>query len=192
PLADMRKFIEDLKAVPRAGEMPPIVLATLRDRMIHLAEEIGQGMVFANGARSHMAHSLAVLDSETRTRDDFFIGNMIPTCIADDEAAAMAVNRRTLTGYATLPNYRNYWKEAGYVEEMEGVEAAMAERDMEQVAASLSDKWLADTTLFGSAAKVREGIEAWFDAGIKTPIIVPSSAQGNQMQALQEFFDIWD
>ncbi|MCZ6458610.1 MAG: LLM class flavin-dependent oxidoreductase, partial [Gammaproteobacteria bacterium] len=39
PLADMRKFIEDLKAVPRAGEMPPIVLATLRDRMIHLAEE---------------------------------------------------------------------------------------------------------------------------------------------------------
>ena len=63
---------------------------------------------------------------------------------------------------------------------------------MEQVAASLSDRWLADTTLFGNAAKVREGIEAWFDAGIKTPIIVPSSAQGNQMQALQEFFDIWD
>jgi alkanesulfonate monooxygenase SsuD/methylene tetrahydromethanopterin reductase-like flavin-dependent oxidoreductase (luciferase family) len=139
-----------------------------------------------------MAHSLAVLDSETRTRDDFFIGNMIPTCIADDEAAAMAVNRRTLTGYAALPNYRNYWKEAGYVEEMEGVEAALAERDMEQVAACLSDQWLADTTLFGSAGKVREGIEAWFDAGIKTPIIVPSSAQGNQMQALQEFFDIWD
>ncbi len=192
PLGDMRKFIEDLKAVPRAGAMPPIVLATLRDRMIRLAGEIGQGMVFANGARSHMEHSLSVLDTDTRRRDDFFIGNMIPTCIADDEAAAMAVNRRTLTGYATLPNYRNYWKEAGYEEEMAGVEAAMAERDMEQVAASLSDRWLADTTLFGSAAKVREGIEAWFDAGIKTPIIVPSSAAGNQMQALQEFFDIWD
>ena len=50
----------------------------------------------------------------------------------------------------------------------------------------------ADTTLFGSVTKVREGIEAWFDAGIRTPIIVPSSAQGNQMNALQEFFDIWD
>ena len=63
---------------------------------------------------------------------------------------------------------------------------------MEQVAASLSDRWLADTTLFGSAAKVREGIEAWFDAGVKTPIIVPSAVSGGQMAALQQFFDIWD
>jgi alkanesulfonate monooxygenase SsuD/methylene tetrahydromethanopterin reductase-like flavin-dependent oxidoreductase (luciferase family) len=192
PLADIRKFVEDLKAVPRAGEMPPIVLATLRDRMIRLSEEIGQGMVFANGARSHMAHSLSQLSEGARTGGEFFIGNMIPTTISDDEQAAMAVNRRTLTGYAALPNYRNYWKEAGYVEEMEGVEAALQAGDMEQVANCLSDRWLADTTLFGSAAKVREGIEAWFDAGIKTPIIVPSAVKGGQMQALQDFFDLWD
>jgi len=192
PLSDMRKFVEDLHAVPRAGEMPPLVLATLRDRMIHLSEEIGQGMVFANGARSHMAHSLSQLSDAARTGSGFFIGNMIPTTISDDEEAAKAVNRRTLTGYAALPNYRNYWKEAGYEEEMEAVEAALEERDMEQVAASLSDRWLADTTLFGSPAKVREGIEAWFDAGIKTPIIVPSAVQGGQMQALQDFFDLWD
>jgi alkanesulfonate monooxygenase SsuD/methylene tetrahydromethanopterin reductase-like flavin-dependent oxidoreductase (luciferase family) len=192
PLSDMRQFVEDLRAVPRAGEMPPIVLATLRDKMIRLSEEIGQGMVFANGARSHMGHSLSQLSDEARTSDDFFIGNMIPTTISDDEQAAMAVNRRTLTSYATLPNYRNYWKEAGYVEEMENVEAALEQRDMEAVAASLSDEWLADTTLFGSASKVREGIEAWFDSGIKTPIIVPSATQGGQMQALQNFFDIWD
>ena len=192
PLADMRKFVEDLRAVPRAGEMPPIVLATLRDRMIRLAEEIGQGMVFANGARSHMGHSLAQLSDDARTGGEFFIGNMIPTTISDDEQAAMAVNRRTLTSYATLPNYRNYWKEAGYEQEMTDVETALAAGDMEAVAASLSDRWLADTTLFGSRTKVREGIEAWFDAGITTPIIVPSAVKGGQMQALQEFFDLWD
>jgi alkanesulfonate monooxygenase SsuD/methylene tetrahydromethanopterin reductase-like flavin-dependent oxidoreductase (luciferase family) len=192
PLADIRQFVADLRAVPRAGEMPPIVLATLRDRMIRLAEEIGQGMVFANGARSHMAHSLSQLSDAARSGAEFFIGNMIPTTISDDEQAAMAVNRRTLTGYAALPNYRNYWKEAGYVEEMEAVEAALAAQDMEGVAAALSDRWLADTTLFGSPGKVREGIEAWFDAGIKTPIIVPSAVSGGQMQALQQFFDIWD
>ena len=191
PLTDIREFVADLRAVPRAGELPPIVLATLRDRMIRLAEEIGDGMVFANGARSHMAASLANLSDEARQGGRFFIGNMIPTCISDDEDAAKAANRRTLTSYAFLPNYRNYWKEAGYVEEMEGVEAAVEAGDTAQAAASLSDRWLADTTLFGSAAKVREGIEAWFDAGIKTPIIVPSSASGGQMQALEEFFAIW-
>ena len=191
PLSDIREFVADLRAVPRAGELPPLVLATLRGRMIRLAEEIAHGMVFANGARSHMAASLANLSDAASQGERFFIGNMIPTCISDDEDAAKAVNRRTLTSYAFLPNYRNYWKEAGYVEEMEGVEAAMEAGDTAQAAACLSDRWLADTTLFGSAAKVREGIEAWFDAGIKTPIIVPSSAAGGQMQALEEFFSIW-
>jgi alkanesulfonate monooxygenase SsuD/methylene tetrahydromethanopterin reductase-like flavin-dependent oxidoreductase (luciferase family) len=192
PLADMRQFVADLKAVPRAGDQPPIVLATLRRRMIQLAEEIGDGMVFANGARSHMATSLAALSDDARRGDAFFIGNMIPTCISDDEAAAKAVNRRTLTSYALLPNYRNYWKEAGYEEEMNAVETAVKAKDFDRVAECLSDRWLADTTLFGSATKVREGIEAWFDAGIKTPIVVPSSAAGNQLKAIEEFFALWD
>jgi len=192
PLADMRQFVEDMQAVPRVGDLPPIVLATLRDKMIQLAEEIGGGMVFANGARSYMGHSLGSLSSETKARDDFFIGNMVPTCISDDKAAAAAVNRKTLTSYAFLPNYRNYWKQAGYEEEMNGVEAAIADKDFDRVPECLSDRWLADTTLFGSANEIREGIEAWFDAGIKTPIIVPSSASGGQIQALEEFFALWD
>lgn len=191
PLADIRRFVAELRAAPRVGELPPITLAALRGGMIRLAEEIAQGMVFANGARSHMAASLANLSEAARSNDAFFIGNMIPTCISDDEAAAKAVNRRTLTSYAYLPNYRNYWKEAGYGEEMQAVEAAIEAGDRDGVAAALSDRWLADTTLFGPPAKVREGIEAWFDAGVKTPIIVPSSASGGQMQALDEFFAIW-
>ena len=191
PLADIRRFVAELRAAPRVGELPPITLAALRGGMIRLAEEIAQGMVFANGARSHMAASLSNLSEAARSSDEFFIGNMIPTCISDDEAAAKAVNRRTLTSYAYLPNYRNYWKEAGYGEEMQGVEAAIEAGDRDGVAAALSDRWLADTTLFGPPAKVREGIEAWFDAGVKTPIIVPSSASGGQMQALEEFFAIW-
>ena len=192
PLGDMRQFVEDMQAVPRVGDLPPIVLATLRDKMIQLAEEIGGGMVFANGARSYMSHSLGNLSAETKARGDFFIGNMVPTCISDDKAAAAAVNRKTLTSYAFLPNYRNYWKQAGYEEEMNAVEAAIAEEDYDRVPECLSDRWLADTTLFGTAQEVREGIEAWFDAGIKTPIIVPSSASGGQIQALEEFFALWD
>ena len=192
PLSDIRTFVEDLRAVPRTGELPPIILATLRTRMIKLAQEIGQGMVFANGARSHMQTSLGVLESESRESADFFIGNMVPTCISDDVEAAKAVNRRTLSGYAMLPNYRNYWKEAGYEEEMNAVETAMAAGEMDKIAECLSDRWLADTTLFGPANQVREGIEAWFDAGIRTPIVVPSSAVGNQLKAFEEFFALWD
>ena len=189
PLSDTRKFVEDLRAVPRVGELPPIVLATLRTKMIQLSEEIADGMVFANGVRSHMAASLSVLSKDIS--DDFFIGDMIPTCISDDVEAAKAVNRKTLTSYVRLPNYRNYWKEAGYVEEMEGIEQALADGDVDKVPHFLTDKWLADTTLFGSATAVRDGVEAWFDAGVKTPILVPSSANGGQMVAFEEMLAIF-
>lgn len=191
PLADMRAFVTDMKATPRVGELPPIVLATLRRKMIALAEEIGDGMVFANGARSHMGASLAVLSDSARNSDAFFIGNMIPTCISDDRAAAMAVNRKTLTSYAFLPNYRNYWREAGFEQEMADVEAAIAAKDYDRVPECLSDRWLADTTLFGNATEVRDGMAAWFDSGIKTPIVVPSSAAGNQLQAIKECFELF-
>lgn len=191
PLSDTREFVSQLKAVPRAGELPPIVLATLRKKMIALSEEIGNGMVFANGARSHMQESLSVVSDATRASDDFFIGDMIPTCINDDVEAAKAVNRKTLTSYAMLPNYRNYWKEAGYVEEMTAIEEVIAAKEFDRVPEFLTDKWLADTTLFGSAKDVRDGVEAWFDAGIKTPILVPSSANGGQMKAFEELFAIF-
>jgi len=188
PLSDTREFVSELRAMERVGELPPIILATMRRKMIALAGEIGDGMVFANACRSFMATSLAALPEDKRNNENFYIGNMIPTCISDDVEAAKAVNRRTLTSYAQLPNYRNYWKESGYEEEMAGVEAAMAAGEPERVPDHLSDKWLADNTLFGSVSQVREGLEAWFDAGIHTPILVPSSANGNQIVAFEEVF----
>ncbi|HYC66367.1 MAG TPA: LLM class flavin-dependent oxidoreductase [Reyranellaceae bacterium] len=188
PLADTRNFIEKFRAESQFGPQPPIIVAALRKKMVALSGELAQGVVFANASLSHMKESLAALPADKRTDPDFFIGNMIPTCINDDVDAAKAVNRRTLTNYAFLPNYRNYWKEAGYVEEMDAIETAVAEGRREDVPKYLSDKWLADNTLFGPAAKVREGIAAWRAAGVHTPILVPSSAAGNQLKAIDEVF----
>ena len=188
PLADTRAFVERLRRHDAIGALPPVILATLRQKMIALAGEIADGMVFANGARSHMSASLKALPAGKAADPNFFIGNMIPTCISDDIEAAKAVNRKTLTSYALLENYRNYWKEAGYVEEMAAIEKAVAEKRVADVPKYLSDKWLADCTLFGPATRVRDELEKWVAAGIKTPIIVPSSAAGNQMKAIEEMF----
>jgi alkanesulfonate monooxygenase SsuD/methylene tetrahydromethanopterin reductase-like flavin-dependent oxidoreductase (luciferase family) len=188
PLADMRSFVERWRAAPRVGVLPPLVLAALRDPMVALAGEIADGVVFANVARSHVARSLDVLPAAKRADPAFFVGNMIPTCIADDVAAAAAVSRRTLAGYVTLPNYRRYWETAGYGEEMAAVERALAAQDRARIPALLSDRWLADTTLFGTATQVRDGLAAWVAAGVRTPILVPSSAAGNQMRAFEELF----
>ena len=188
PLADIRAFVAKFRSYDGLGALPPIVLAALRKRMVALAGEIADGLVFANGSRSHMAESLSVLPAGKRADPGFLVANMIPTCISDDVEAAKAVNRRTLTRYTMLPNYRNYWKEAGYVEEMTAIEAAIAAGREAEIPSLMSDRWLADATLFGPAAQVREGVEAWHAAGISTPILVPSSAVGNQLKAVEEIF----
>ena len=96
--------------------------------------------------------------------------------------------RRTVGNYGLLPNYRNYWKEAGYEEEMTAIEKAIAEGRNDDVPKYLTDRWLADITLFGPAAKVREGVEAWHAAGIE-PCLVPLSADGKQATALKTVFE---
>ena len=114
PLADTRAFVEKIKSFDGIGALPPIVLAALRKRMVALAAEIAQGVLFANASLSHMAESLSVIPPERCRDPDFLIGNMLPVCITDDEGAALELHRRRLVRYILLPNYRNYWKEAGY------------------------------------------------------------------------------
>ena len=189
PLADVRGFVDQLRVgAQRWGDLPPIILAALRKPMVQLAGAIAQGAVWANAARSHLPVSLAALPRQTGGTD-FFIGNMIPTCIATDRQAAAAVMRKTLAGYVTLPNYQHYWIEAGYEDEMRAIQSALATGDREKIPALMTDRWLADVTLYGSAVEVRDGLDLWYAAGVTTPILVPSSTSGGQLQALQELFN---
>ena len=188
PLSDIRAFVEKLKSYEGIGELPPIILATLRKRMVSLAAEIGNGIVFANASLSHIPQSLTAVPVARRNHANFLVGNMLPICISDDVNAAMTLLRRRLVHYALLPNYRAYWKEAGYVEEMNAVEQTIADNHPAEIPKYLTDRWLADNTLYGRASKVREGVEAWRAAGVNTPILVPNSLHGNQLTALQELF----
>jgi alkanesulfonate monooxygenase SsuD/methylene tetrahydromethanopterin reductase-like flavin-dependent oxidoreductase (luciferase family) len=188
PLADMREYVRTMQsAAASMGGLPPVVLATLRDKMVGLAVEIGDGAVWANGSLSRMAHSVGLVPADRRD-GGFWIGDMIPTVIDDDIDAARARNRKTLQGYVALPNYRNYWIEAGYEAEMTAAKAAIDAGDTEALEAAMTDAWLDDCTLSGPAGRVRDGVEAWFDAGV-TPIVVPSSTSGGQAKAVAEVFD---
>ena len=192
PLGDMRAYVAAMRAAePATGPLPPIVLASLRSKMLALAVEIGEGAVWANASRSYTPTQVKQIP-QARRDTGFFLGDMAPTVIDADEDAAKAVVKKTLTMYCRLPNYRNYWKEAGYTEEMTAIEAAIAAKDFDRVPDLMTDRWLNDNTLFGSPTKVRDGIEAWFDAGISTPIIVPSSTSGGQAKAVAELFAIFE
>src|SRR5439155_334834 len=73
-----------------------------------------------------------------------------------------------------------------FVAEMLAIRRAIAAGETGRIPELMSDRWLRDVTLFGSAAEVREGVEAWLAAGVRTVIVVPSSTRGGQMVAFDE------
>ena len=157
PLADTRAFVEKFASQDDIGTLPPIVVAALRRKMVALAGEIGQGVVFANASLSHMRDLAGSAAGRQARRSGLPHRQHDPHLHQRRHQAAMAVNRRTLTGYAFLPNYRNYWKEAGYMEEMARDRAGHRRRTArDDVPKYLTDRWLADNTLFGPAAQVRD------------------------------------
>ncbi len=192
PLSDIRTFVETYKAVSRIGELPPIILAAMRDRMMSLGAEVADGVVLANGARSALPTALSRMRSSYGVAEDFFVGGMIPTCISNDRKAAADVNRKTLQMYVHLPNYRNYWKAAGYVKEMEVIEEAISQGHSDQLRSLMTDEWLSDVTLYGSHNEVLDGLDAWYEAGLTTPILVPSSTAGGQFNAFAELFELFE
>ena len=193
PLTDMSTYVASMRANSRfSGELPPIYLAALRDKMLALSVDVAEGAIWANASLSDISRQVDLVPPNRRA--NFFMANMIPTVISDDEDAAMAIHRKTLTGYMSLPNYRNYWRQAGYAEEMDAaeviLEALPKEEHAQALQTAMSDRWLRDCTASGSATSVRDQLSAWTDKGI-LPIAVMSSTSGGQAKAIAELFNAY-
>jgi len=191
PLSDISNYVAAMRANERfSGELPPIYLATLRDKMLELSHQISQGAIWANASLSDIGRQVASIPSEKSST--FFLSNMVPTIISEDIDAALALHRKTLTGYVSLPNYRNYWRNAGYADEMDAIENVLSTAPKESLAqtlqATMSDAWLRDCTISGTKSQVREQFAAWADSGV-LPIAVMSSTSGGQVKAINELFD---
>ncbi len=190
PLTDITNYVTAMRNNERfGGQLPPIYLATLRNKMLQCASDIAEGAIWANASLSHMAQQLSEVPNASR--DGFFLSNMIPTVIDDDIDAARAVNRKTLTGYVSLPNYRNYWRAAGYNDEMDAIEAALADGNKDALPSLMTNEWLDDCTISGPATRVRDRLAEWAHHGV-TPCAVMSSTSGGQAKAIAELFEIYN
>jgi alkanesulfonate monooxygenase SsuD/methylene tetrahydromethanopterin reductase-like flavin-dependent oxidoreductase (luciferase family) len=66
PLDDIRRYVQKIRSVTEGAPCPPIIVAALRKRMSALAGEIGDGVMWANAALSHLPYSLAQILPERR------------------------------------------------------------------------------------------------------------------------------
>ncbi|NCX18013.1 MAG: LLM class flavin-dependent oxidoreductase [Acidimicrobiia bacterium] len=83
PLGDIRNYVAAMRTNEKfGGALPPIYLATLRDKMLDLAIKIADGALWANASLRGISRQVERVPHDKRTT--FFMANMIPTVVSDD------------------------------------------------------------------------------------------------------------
>jgi alkanesulfonate monooxygenase SsuD/methylene tetrahydromethanopterin reductase-like flavin-dependent oxidoreductase (luciferase family) len=188
PLGDTRRYVTEMESAWGDAPRPELMLAALRDRMTRLAGEISEGVMWANGVRSHMEHSLAQLPDGLP--DDFIVSNVVPVAVDADASAARERVRQALINYLQLVNYQNYYIEAGYAEEVERARQAVQAGDNGGVLAAISDAIVDDIAVYGTPQEVRAGFQSWLDTGMTHMAL--SVAGGDYFEGVRALMDAFD
>lgn len=191
PLSDMRRYIQSIRGATASGACPPILVGALRRRMTALAAEVGDGVIWANAALSHLPVSMQALGGDLPA--GFILSNSAPVCVHNDRGAALDAIRRYLLFYMKLKHYQNYWIEAGYELDVERARAAAAHGNDQDVMACITEDLANAVGIFGTSPEVRAGVERWQHAGITHLILDPVSATTDDaLAATREVMDALD
>ena len=156
---------------------PPIYLAALRPKMIEMAAEVGDGVVFNLWPRQALAkmmeHVAIGAERAGKRAEDVEIVNRSFVMVTDDVEAGREQFRSYYTPYYANPVYNRFLKWAGFEDEAEGVAAGWAARDRQLSTSSITDELVDSVAIIGSAEEVHARVREQTAAGIDTTIVSP-------------------
>jgi probable F420-dependent oxidoreductase len=180
----------------RLGVLPerpvPIYVAALRERMLRLAGEIGDGLILNLFPLSALPRILATWrDGAARAGRDGPGDEVVcrfQVAVTDDVPAARNLVRMAFAGYVAQPVYNAYFRWCGFEREAAAVADAFARGDRAGSAAAMTDALIDRIAILGSAAACREQIAAFVAAGVTTPVISPLATSPAGVEAVFEAF----
>jgi probable F420-dependent oxidoreductase len=180
----------------RLGVLParpvPIYLAALRERMLQLAGEIGDGLIVNLFPLSALPRILAAYrEGAARAGRDASGDEVVcrfQVAVTDDVPAARGLVRLAFAGYVAQPVYNAYFRWCGFEREAAAVAEAFARGDRAATAAAMSDALIDRIAILGSAAACREQIAAFVAGGVTTPVISPLATSRAGVEAVFEAF----
>jgi probable F420-dependent oxidoreductase len=184
PLTRIRETVPVLREVLAGGRGPggfkleaapsepvPIVLAALRDKMLRLGGEIGDG-TFVNflplSATEHVVARVregeaAAGRGETEVVCRFF-------CIPGD---GIDMARMMFAAYATVPVYEAFFRGLGWGEAIDPMVTAWREGDRKAAVSRAPEELVREIFIFGDPAAMRERLGEFAARGITTLVPMP-------------------
>lgn len=178
----------------RLGALPGrplrIYLAGLREKMLELAGEVGEGLIINFMPVSAMPKILGAYraGAERAGRDasgDEVVARF-QVAITDDVESARKIVRAAFGGYVATPVYNRFFDWVGFGDVAKGVREAFATKDRAASALAMSDEFIDQVTILGSAEQCREKLAAFVEAGVTTPVLSPLAASPRAAEAVFE------
>ena len=188
PIGDTRAYVCALRRASGGKPFPLLMLAALRKRMTALSGEIAEGVIWANAAQSHLQESLRQISQRPSA---FVVGNITRTLVTNDVDAGRDAFRKSFLTYMELPNYQNYYIEAGFKAEITAARAALSRGDSRAAVNAISDAMADDLCNVGTPEQVRAKVQTWYDLGITDLALNPMSLN-NPMEAHHELMAVFD
>ena len=146
--------------------VPPVLLAALRPQMLQLAGAEADGAILNWLASTDVAQCLAAV-----ANPDADIVARVFVCPTEDVEYARNLGRLMITSYLTVPAYAAFHDWLGRGEALRDMHQKWAAGDRKGALQAVPDSVVDELVLHGSAASCREQVQAYADAGVRTPVI---------------------
>jgi probable F420-dependent oxidoreductase len=145
---------------------PTIVLAALRPQMLRLAGTEADGAILNWLASYDVGQCVEAVDNA-----DAEIVARIFVCPTEDAEFARNLGRMLISTYLTVPAYAAFHDWLGRGEQLKPMQDAWAAGDRAGAAAAIPDDVVDDLVLHGSPQSCREQVQAYVEAGVRTPVL---------------------
>ena len=160
----------------------PIYLAAINRKMVQLAWEIGDGVIFYLRPKEEMKNTI----SEMQKRRKIDTSLQIITCIDNDYEKASKRAKQTLSFYIAVGNiYREFLCSSGYSKETDVIYNEYKKTGLKGLDEFVSDGMLNDLCIAGTPDTALKKLNAFRDVGIDLPII-----QFNPIGDTKESFEL--
>ncbi|WP_417515874.1 LLM class flavin-dependent oxidoreductase [Minwuia sp.] len=170
----------------------PLYLAALRPKMIEMAAEVGDGVVFnlwpKKALPKMIEHVHAGAAKAGKNGADVEVVNRFMVLVTDDVEDARQRFRQNFAPYYATPVYNKFLAWAGYEDEAAQIREGWAEKDRAKTTGALVDSLIDDIAIIGSADACRAKLKWAMDTGVHTAIIAPLSQDPAEVQRTFDAF----
>jgi probable F420-dependent oxidoreductase len=156
---------------------PPVYVAALRPKMIEMAAEVGDGVIFnlwPKGALPKMMEAVKT-GAEAAGKDpaDVEIVNRAMVLCTDDKEYGRNLFRAAFAPYYATPVYNKFLAWAGYQEAADTITQGWAEKNRDKTSGALTDEMIDEIGIIGNEEEIQARIQEDADGGVHTHIIAP-------------------